>query len=90
MADEFKKEDILELEAEVDEDAINIPAEVPLTKNEALALIVYKMHQKGQRKAYGLGHGAQRDRSRIRLSAQLHHQADPVLGFGRKQHESIP
>jgi len=47
MADEFKKEDILELEAEVDEDAINIPAEVPLTKNEALALIVYKMHQKG-------------------------------------------
>ena len=40
----------------------------------------------GEGEPLGLGDGAQRHRGAAILAAQLHHQADPVLGSGREQH----
>ena len=40
----------------------------------------------GERQPLRLGDGAERDRRRAGLAAQLDHQAHSVLGFGREQH----
>src|SRR5436853_1311380 len=51
-----------------------------------LAQFRYQVLQVGERQVLRFGDGAQRGRLRAGLAAQLDHQANSVLGFGREQH----
>src|SRR6187402_50188 len=51
-----------------------------------LAQFRHQVLQVGERQVLRFGNGAQRDGLRAGLAAQLDHQANSVLGFGREQH----
>jgi hypothetical protein len=55
-----------------------------------LAQLGDQMLEVGEGEALGIGDGAQRHRCSAVLTAQLDHQANPVLGSGGKQHRINP